>query len=44
MIALKNILVATDFGDAADTALTYARALASTFGASLHVLHVNDDI
>lgn len=40
MIAIKNILVATDFGPAADTALTYGRALAETFGARLHLLHV----
>ena len=32
MIALTNILVATDFGEAADTALGYGRALARTFG------------
>jgi nucleotide-binding universal stress UspA family protein len=40
MIGLKNILVATDFGEAADAALTYGRALADQFGATLHVLHV----
>ena len=39
MIALHNILVATDFGPAAGAALTYGRALAQTFGARLHVLH-----
>jgi nucleotide-binding universal stress UspA family protein len=39
MIALHNILVATDFGQAAGAALTYGRALAQTFGARLHVLH-----
>jgi nucleotide-binding universal stress UspA family protein len=44
MIALKNILVGTDFGEAADTALTYGRALARTFGATLHLLHVTEDI
>lgn len=44
MIAVKNILVATDFGEAADNALTYGRALARAFGATLHVLHVTDDI
>jgi nucleotide-binding universal stress UspA family protein len=42
MISLKNILVATDFGEAADTALTYGRTLAGAFGATLHVLHVID--
>jgi nucleotide-binding universal stress UspA family protein len=40
MITLKNILIATDFGEAADAALSYGRALARTFGATLHVLHV----
>lgn len=40
MIALNHILVATDFGEASDAALTYGRALARTFGATLHVLHV----
>ena len=40
MITLKNILVATDFGEAADAALTYGRGLAGRFGANLHVLHV----
>ena len=42
MIALKNILVAPDFGKPAETALSYARDLARTFGARLHVLHVAD--
>jgi nucleotide-binding universal stress UspA family protein len=40
MIALKQILVATDFSEPSDCALTYARALASSFKATLHVLHV----
>jgi nucleotide-binding universal stress UspA family protein len=44
MITLKNILVATDFGEAADAALTYGRALARNFGATLHVLHVAQDV
>jgi nucleotide-binding universal stress UspA family protein len=43
MIRLENVLVATDFGEASDTALTYGRDLARTFGATLHVLHVIDD-
>ena len=43
MITLKNILVATDFSTAADTALTYGRALARTFAATLHVVHVVGD-
>lgn len=43
MITLKNILVATDFGEPADAALLYGRALAKAFGARLHVLHVVED-
>jgi universal stress protein A len=44
MIALKNILVATDFGEAADAALGYGRALARMFSSTLHVLSVADDV
>jgi nucleotide-binding universal stress UspA family protein len=40
MIALKRVLVATDFEPTSDAALTYGRALARSFGASLHLLHV----
>jgi nucleotide-binding universal stress UspA family protein len=43
MIILKNILVATDFEPASDAALTYGRALARTFGARLHLLHVAEN-
>jgi nucleotide-binding universal stress UspA family protein len=39
MIALRRILVATDFGPASDTALRYGRELAGRFGAELHLLH-----
>ena len=44
MIALKRILVATDFGEAAEVALNYGREFARTFGADLDVLHVCDDV
>ena len=44
MIALKNVLVATDFSEPSNTALEYIRALARTFNASLHVLHVVDNL
>ena len=44
MIALKNILVATDFGEPAEAALRYGRELARRFQASLHVLHVVDEL
>jgi nucleotide-binding universal stress UspA family protein len=40
MIVLKKVLVATDFSPPSDAALAYGRALARTFGASLHLLHV----
>ena len=40
MITLKNVLVATDFGEAADAALLYGLTIARKFGATLHVLHV----
>lgn len=40
MLAIKNILVATDFSECSDTAVTYARALAGSFGARLHIFHV----
>ena len=43
MIALKKILVPTDFGEAADRALNYAKALARNFGGSIDVLHVVED-
>ena len=44
MIELKKILVPTDFGEAADAALNYARAFARNFGASIDVLHVVEDV
>ena len=44
MILLKNVLVATDFGEASDAALNYGRALARMFGATLHVLHVAENV
>jgi len=44
MITLKNILVATDFSVASNAALTYGRELARNFKATLHVLHVVDNM
>lgn len=44
MIALKNILVATDFGESAAVALAYGRDLARTFNARLHVINVVEDV
>ncbi|MBI3494316.1 MAG: universal stress protein [Acidobacteria bacterium] len=44
MITLKRILVATDFGEAAEAALAYGRELARSFGAKLDVLHVVENV
>lgn len=44
MIVLKNILVATDFGETSGVALTYGRDLARSYGATLHVLHVVESV
>ena len=44
MTTITEILVATDFGQAAAEALTYGRTLARSFGASLHVLHVVENV
>ena len=43
MIVLQQILVATDFGEMAEVALTYGRALAHTFRAKLHLLHAMEN-
>ena len=40
MIALNNILVATDFSDTSHAAVDRARDLAAVFGARLHMFHV----
>jgi nucleotide-binding universal stress UspA family protein len=44
MIALKKILVATDFGPESDAAVRYGRELARGFGGSLHVMHVTENL
>lgn len=44
MIKLQNVLVATDFSEPSETALTYGRDFARAFGARLHVLHVVDSL
>ena len=44
MIAIKKVLVATDFGTASETALNYGRALAGLLGGALHVLHVTENV
>ncbi|HVQ16476.1 MAG TPA: universal stress protein [Vicinamibacterales bacterium] len=44
MIALKHVLVATDFSEASDAALLYGRTMAMKFGATLHVVHIADNV
>jgi nucleotide-binding universal stress UspA family protein len=44
MIVLKNILVATDFSEPSANALAYGKDLARAYDATLHVLHVAEDI
>jgi len=44
MVTLKKVLVATDFGEASAAALRYGRAIATAFGAKLHLLHVTEDL
>jgi nucleotide-binding universal stress UspA family protein len=44
MIALKNILVPTDFGPPSAQALEYGRHFARQFGARLHVLHSVENV
>jgi nucleotide-binding universal stress UspA family protein len=43
MVVIRNILVATDFGEASGVALAYGRDLARNYKARLHVLHVVED-
>jgi nucleotide-binding universal stress UspA family protein len=43
MQPIKTILVPTDFSDPAGRALAYARSLADTCAATLHLLHVIED-
>ena len=44
MIAIRNILVATDFSEPSAVALDYGRDLARSYGATLHVVHVIEDL
>jgi nucleotide-binding universal stress UspA family protein len=44
MVAIQNILVATDFSEPSGVAMAYGRDLARAFGARLHVMHVVDDV
>jgi len=44
VIVLKNILVATDFSEPSENALNYGRDLARSYTATLHVLHVTENV
>jgi nucleotide-binding universal stress UspA family protein len=44
MIAIRHVLVATDFSEPSSTALEYGRELSRTFGATLHVVHVVENM
>lgn len=44
MITIDNILFCHDFSDTADFALPYAIVMAEKFSASLHVIHVIEEI
>ena len=43
MIALKHVLVPTDFSETSDVALRYGKAFADAFGATLHVVHIIEE-
>ena len=40
---ITRILVPTDFSETSDAALAFAKTVAASFGASLHLLHVFED-
>jgi len=44
MVVLQNILVATDFSEPSAVALAYGRDLARSYGATLHILHIVEDV
>ena len=44
MVVIRNILVATDFSEPSAVAMAYGRDLARTYNASLHVLHIVEDV
>jgi nucleotide-binding universal stress UspA family protein len=44
MVRVHRILVATDFGEASAAALEYARTIAASFGATMQILHVTEDL
>jgi nucleotide-binding universal stress UspA family protein len=44
MIALKQMLIPTDFSEPSGVALRYAKAFAQTFQASMHLLHIIEPV
>ena len=44
MIRITNVLVATDFSEPSTVALEYGRELARTYEATLHVVHITEDL
>jgi nucleotide-binding universal stress UspA family protein len=44
VIALRRILVATDFSEPSEAAVRYGMEVAQRFDATLHLLHVVDDL
>lgn len=44
MVALKNILVATDFSEPSGVAMAYGRDLARSYNAQLHLVHIVEDV
>ena len=44
MLTLKTVLVPTDFSAASESALRYGKAMAERFGATLHIVHVMEDL
>jgi len=44
MLAIKHILVATDFSEPSGVALAYGRDLARNYQSKLHLLHIVEDV
>jgi nucleotide-binding universal stress UspA family protein len=44
VVAIKNVLFATDFSDVSEAALPYVTALSLRYGSTVHVVHVLPDV
>lgn len=44
LVAIKNILFATDFSEVSETALPYVTALSLRYGSTVHVVHVLPEV